>query len=141
MSASAARAGAEEARLGTMEELRDIKFRTRAIRLGQNTTFESQNVDLVTAAVRIEELSDQVVEVTEYFQMNKLKLEDVSRERDELLAFKENAAKRDAAKAVGTRCSRPKACSSAPGSRRWRTWWTCGRRRPRRRRRSPKRRS
>ena len=91
--------GAEEARIGTMEELRDIKFRTRAIRLGQNTAFESQNVDLVTAAVRIEELSDRVVEVTEYFQMNKLKLEDVTRERDELLAFKENAAKRNAAKA------------------------------------------
>jgi hypothetical protein len=100
--------GAEEARIGTMEELRDVKFRTRAIRLGQNTTFESQNVELVTAAVRIEELSDQVVEVTEYYQMNKLKLEDVTRERDELLAEKENAAKRQEAQAKWNALLSPK---------------------------------
>ena len=100
--------GAEEARVGTMEELRDVKFRTRAIRLGQNTTFESQNVELVTAAVRIEELSDQVVEVTEYYQMNKLKLEDVTRERDELRAEKENAAKRQEAQAKWNALLSPK---------------------------------
>jgi hypothetical protein len=78
-------------------QLRDVKFRTRAIRMGKNMPFESEakeNRDLVRTAMRIEELSDQVVEVTEFFQMNKLRLEDVTRERDQLAAYKRAAESR-----------------------------------------------
>ena len=65
--------------------------------MGKNTPFESEakeNRDLVRTAMRIEELSDQVVEVTEFFQMNKLRLEDVTRERDQLAAYKRAAESR-----------------------------------------------
>ena len=75
--------GAEEARVGAMDELRDLKQRTRAIRLGQQTTYESEHVDVVAAAVEIEELKDRVLEVEEKHNLCKLQLEDAQRERDQ----------------------------------------------------------
>ncbi len=87
--------------------------------MGKNTPFESEakeNRDLVRTAMRIEELSDQVVEVTEFFQMNKLRLEDVTRERDQLAAYKRAAeSRREISKnwndQVGDSCSWGTSCN------------------------------
>ena len=83
--------GAEEARVGAMDELRDLKQRTRAIRLGQQTTYESEHVEVVAAAVEIEELKDRVLQVEEELNLCKLQLEDAERERDQ---FKRRSRRR-----------------------------------------------
>ena len=101
--------GAEEARVGTMEELKDIKMRTRAIRLGENTEYESQNVDVVAAAVQIETMQDAVMEKEEYLTLTRLQLEDVTRERDLLKAEAEALARRKEIRAKWDELLSPKA--------------------------------
>ena len=100
--------GAEEARVIAMEELRDIKQRTRAIRLGQQTKYESENVEIVAAAAEIEQLKERALQVEEELNLCKVQLEDAERQRDRFHATIEAEVRRKKVKGTWDSLVSPK---------------------------------